>query len=198
MLAVAVGIMLVLTAAVAGTTYLLVTNRYVYIEKAQITAPTVELAPGAAGTLKSLNVTAGEIVPPNTVVAQVGVQLIKTTAGGLVLATHGDIGKSVPAGQSVVEMIDPKALRVVGSVQENKGLADIKVGQTAVFTVDAFGGKQYTGVVDEIAPQAASNDVVFSISDKRQEQNFDVKVRFDTQQYPELKQGMSAKLWIYK
>jgi len=41
-------------------------------------------------------------------------------------------------------------------------------------------------------------DVVFNISDKREVKQFDVKVRFDISKYPELKNGMSAKMWIKK
>jgi len=77
-------------------------------------------------------------------------------------------------------------------------LSDIKVGQSAIFTVDAFGSKQYSGIVDQINPTSDTGDIVFNISGTRQEMNFDVKVRFDVNQYPELKNGMSAKLWIYK
>jgi hypothetical protein len=39
---------------------------------------------------------------------------------------------------------------------------------------------------------------VFSISDKREEREFEVRAIYDTNAYPELKNGMSAKMWIYK
>jgi multidrug resistance efflux pump len=94
-------------------------------------------------------------------------------------------------------MIDPTQLRVVGTIDEDKGLSEIHVGQLGTFTADAFGSKQYQGVVDEVDPSANQQDVVFNISDSREEQQFDVKVRFDTGQYPELKNGMSAKLTIF-
>jgi multidrug resistance efflux pump len=94
-------------------------------------------------------------------------------------------------------MVDPTQLRVVGTIDENKGLDRIRVGQPATFTVDAFGSKQYVGIVDEISPTANSSDVVFNISNERETQQFNVKVRFDHTQYPELKNGMSAKLTIF-
>ena len=47
-------------------------------------------------------------------------------------------------------------------------------------------------------PTARSADVVFSISDQRAEQEFNVYVRYDINAYPELKNGMSAKIWVYK
>jgi multidrug resistance efflux pump len=93
-------------------------------------------------------------------------------------------------------MIDPAQLHVVGHLDENKGLDRIAVGQYATFTVDAFGSKQYSGIVDEVSPEARSGDIVFTISDQRQEQVFDIKVRFDTTKYPELKDGMSARIWV--
>lgn len=191
-------LVVVIGGGIAALSYFAVSHRTVYIENAQIQAPVADLAPTAGGVLRQFFVSPGETIAPNTVVAQVGVELIKSTSGGLVLSTDGEVGKLIPAGQTVVEMIDPSALRVVGQVQEDKGLADIKVGQPASFTVDAFGSRKFTGIVDEVAPSSAQGDIVFSVSDKREEQNFDVKVKFDTAANPELKQGMSAKLWVYK
>jgi multidrug resistance efflux pump len=167
------------------------------IDQAHISAPTVDLSSSTAGPLRTLNVSAGQVIPPNTVVAQVGVELIKSIQGGLVLSTNGGIGDQVPAGQTVVETIDPAALRVVGQVDENKGLNRIKIGDPVTFTVDAFGGQQFTGMIDEIAPTSNQSGVVFNISDQRQVQQFDVKAHFDTTQYPQIKNGMSARMTIY-
>jgi hypothetical protein len=95
-------------------------------------------------------------------------------------------------------MIDSTDLRVVGHLDEDKGLKDVQVGQLAIFKLDAFGGKKYLGVVDEISETSRESGVVFNISDKREVKQFDIKVRFDTDAYPELKNGMSAKIWISK
>jgi multidrug efflux pump subunit AcrA (membrane-fusion protein) len=94
-------------------------------------------------------------------------------------------------------MIHPEDMRVVGAVDENKGLEEIKPGQKASFTVDTFGSKTYVGVVDSVSQTADDTGVVFSISDKRPTEKFDVKVRFNVADYPELKNGMSAKITIY-
>ena len=197
-LALAAFLIVVVGGAIAAFAYIGVSSRSIYIDKAQISAPMAQLAPTVAGELRHTYVAVGDIIAPNTIVAQVGVELIKSTAGGLVIDARTDIGTQIDPGTAVVTTVDPTALRVVGDVQEDKGLTDIKVGQTATFTVDAFGSEQFTGVVDEISPTAQSSDVVFSVSDKRQEQNFTVKVRFDTTAHPELKNGMSAKIWVYK
>lgn len=86
----------------------------------------------------------------------------------------------------------------MASIDEDKGLSEIKLGDQVVFTVDAFGSQKFQGIVDEISPTAKQEDVVFNISDKRQINQFDVKIRFDVNAYPQLKNGMSAKVWIYK
>jgi multidrug resistance efflux pump len=191
-------IVIVVGGGIAALAYLGANAKTIYIDKAQIQAPVVDLSPTAAGILKAVYVSPGDTVPANTVVAQVGTELIKTQTSGLILTANNNIGKSVTPQDTIVEVIDPTQLRVVGQLEEDKGLVNITPGQRATFTVDAFGGKQYSGIVDEVAPTAASGDVVFSISDKRQEQDFNIKVRFDTASHPELKNGMSAKIWVYK
>lgn len=194
----AAGLILVVGGAAAAVAYLLVSGGQVSIDKSQIEAPEVDLASAHAGILQNVFVEEGQSIPANTVVAQVGTELIKSTAGGLVISASKDIGKSVAAGMPVVVTIDPSQLRVVGQLDEDKGLAYVKVGQRAVFTVDAFGGKQYDGVVSEVSPTSNQSDVVFSISDKREVRAFDVKVYYDPAKYPELKNGMSARIWVYR
>ena len=197
-LALAAFLLVVVGGGIAVLAYIGVSGKSVYIDKATVSAPEAQLAPTVAGNLMHTYVAVGDLIAPNTVVAQVGVELIKSTAGGLVIDARTDIGTLIDPGTPVVTTIDPSALRVVGQVQEDKGLTDIKVGDVATFTVDAFGSQKFQGVVDEISPTSNTGDVVFTVSDNRQEQNFDVKVRFDTTQYPQLKNGMSAKIWVYK
>ncbi len=190
-------LVLILVAIGGGiAAYLVYSGRSVYIEKSDIEAPEIDLAPTAPGTLNDMLVKAGDAVTANEVVARVGSELVKTKVAGIVTKAEASVGQSYTAGQTVVAMIDPAQLRVVGHLDENKGLDRIRIGQYVTFTVDAFGSKQYTGIVDEVSPEARSGDVVFTISDKRQEQVFDIKVRFDTTLYPELKDGMSARIWV--
>jgi multidrug resistance efflux pump len=193
----ALGILLVVGGGAMTLAYLGVSQKSVYIDQSSIEAPVVDLSPTVGGTLRSLNVAAGETIPPNTVVAQVGVELIKSTAGGLVISTAGDVGDAVAPGQTVVETIDPASLRVVGQLDENKGLNRIQVGDPVNFTVDAFGGQVFTAIVDEVSPTSNQSGVVFNISSQRQVQQFDVKARFDTTRYPQLKNGMSARMWVF-
>jgi multidrug resistance efflux pump len=197
-LMVAAAIILVLGGGIAAAAYLSVSNQRVYIENSNIEAPSIPLAPTTTGTLQDMYVSVGDTIPANSVVAQVGTELIKSTIAGLVITNNTNIGSLITPGTPVVTIVDPTQLRVDGQLQEDKGLADVAVGDRAIFTVDAFPGKTYAGVVSEVSPTSHAADVVFQVSDQRQEQIFDVKVAYDVSQYPELKNGMSAKIWVYK
>ncbi len=191
-------IAITIIAATAGLLYLNISSSRIYTDAATISGAVSDLTPTVAGTLQETMVNVGDKVDANTIVARVGTELIKTKNGGIVTDVQNNIGKTYNPGQEVVEIVDPSSLRVVAHIDENKGLSDIKVGQSAVFTVDAYGSQKFSGVVDEITPSARQTDIVFNISDKRQINQFDIKIRYNTDQYPELQNGMSAKVWIYK
>ena len=181
-----------------GYIYYAIASKTVYIENSSVSAPIINLSPKAGGTLEEVFVNTGDYVDEDAPIARIGNELIKANSAGQILSVDTNIGDNFAPGQTVAKMIDPSQLRIVGQVEEDKGLSEIKIGQNAIFTVDAFGSKQYSGIVDQISPTSDAEDIVFNISGTRQEMNFDVKVRFDTTQHPELKNGMSAKLWIYK
>ena len=183
---------------IGGFIYVDVSGKRVYIEKSDIEATSISLSPTQPGILEALYVHEGDVLSANTLVARVGNELIKTKTTALVLSVSNKSGSLVNPGEAVVTVIDPNQLRVVGQVDEDKGLSSLAVGERALFTVDAFGGKEYSGVVDEVSPTSRVSGIAFSISDKRETRAFNVKVRFDVNAYPELKNGMSAKLWIYK
>jgi multidrug resistance efflux pump len=173
------------------------TSQRVYIEEASIQAPLINLAPSAPGILQEVYVHEGDLVNANTPVARVGNELVKAKVAGVIVSVPETIGAQVTPAQAVVAMIDPKQLRVVGEVDENKGLDRIKIGDPVTFTVDAFGKKQFSGIIDEVAPTANSAGIVFNISGTRSTQQFDVKARFDSEAYSALKNGMSARMWVY-
>lgn len=190
--------LLFLAAVIAGgIVYWRTATTQVSIPDSLITAPQIDLSPTVPGVLREMYVNEGDYVPANAVVAEVGNELVKAQVSGLVIAVNNQIGTTFNPGQAVVSMIDPTQLRVVGQLDENKGLDRIVVGQAVHFTVDAFGSKVYQGVVDEVSPTSQASGVVFNISDERQTQIFDVKVRFDPTLYPELKNGMSARITVF-
>ncbi|HEX8993888.1 MAG TPA: efflux RND transporter periplasmic adaptor subunit [Candidatus Paceibacterota bacterium] len=187
----------VIVAGAGIVAYLIIAQSNVYTDKASISAPIIELSPQGSGTLQEVFVQEGDTVSANETVARVGNELVKTKIAGVVVGVPDKIGAAVAPGEPVVDMIDPSALRVVGNIDEDKGLSSVAVGDSVTFTVDAFGGKEFQGVVDEVAPTSNQSGVVFNISDQREVKQFAVKVRFDVAAHPEIKNGMSARMWIY-
>lgn len=190
--------LVVATIAIVSLIYWKVTSSRIYVEKSEISAPVISLGPATAGVIDKIFVKEGDFVRKNMIVAIVGDYQIQTKTDGIVIAVENTPGQLVSSQDAVVKMIDPRELRVVGRVEEDKGLRDIHPGQHVIFTVDAFDGKEYQGIVDSISPSARQSDIVFTISDKREQREFDVKVKYDIDAYPELKNRMSAKMWIYK
>jgi multidrug resistance efflux pump len=185
-------------AGIIAGMYLFLAKNQIYVEKSQIVAPLIDLSSQSEGKLEKIYVNPGETVKENQIVAQVGQELIKTKDDGIIVSADNNMGKTFSPGETVVSMIKPSDLRVVAEVEEDKGFSEIKVGQRAFFTVDAFGSKKFDGVIDEVSPTSRASDVVFNISSQRQVNDFNVKIRFDVNKYPELKNGMSAKSWVYK
>ena len=168
----------------------------ILIEDSNITAPVVDLSPTAPGTLNALYVAEGDHVQANQQVALVGSEIITAKNAGIVVSAPNVIGAYISPGKVVVSVVQTQDMKVVGSLDETKGLKDIHPGNPATFTVDAFPGKEYNGVVDHITASSADTGVAFSISDKRPVEKFDVTVRFDASVYPELINGMSAKITV--
>ncbi|MEI7709453.1 MAG: efflux RND transporter periplasmic adaptor subunit [bacterium] len=169
----------------------------VFIENSDLEAPIVNLSPTVPGTLNALYVKEGDRVLANTQVALVGSQIIYTKDAGVVAFAPVVLGSYFAPGQVVVSVVNQDEMKVVGQIEETKGLSSLKVGQPVTFTVDAFPGKNYYGVVDQVSPVSNDNGILFSISDKRPIKKFDVKVSFNVSTYPELKSGMSAKMTVY-
>jgi multidrug resistance efflux pump len=184
--------------AIVGIFYWAITRNQIYTDKASIEAPQITIAAALGGTIQKMLVSEGQQVQANMAVAQVADQILKTKDAGIVVSTEDKLGKTLNPGETAVVMINPEQLRVVAHIDEDKGFSEIKVGQSVSFTVDAYGSKKYVGVVDEISQTSRQSGVVFNISDKREVKQFDVKIRFNTEQYSELKNGMSAKVTIFK
>lgn len=192
------GLILVVAIAIGGGAYWKISSGRIYIEKGEISAPQIDLSSQNGGILETLMVKEGDMVEKNQPVAQIGDEVVRSREDGLVIRVQDKIGKLFNHGEAVVSIIKPSDLRILGTIGEDKGLKDIKVGQRVVFTADAFGSKEYEGFVDEVSPSSKDKGLSFSISDKRATSDFVIKVRFNTDAYSELKNGMSAKIWIYE
>ncbi len=189
---------LVITIIIGAIAYYQTTSSRIYVDNADIEAPIISLSTTTPGILNHVFVKEGQSILPNTILAEVGGKNIESKTRGVVIYVQNTPGQFVTSRDAIVKMIDPQELRIVGHLDEDKGLRYVKVGQQVIFTVDAFGSKEYKGFVDEVSPSSHASDIVFSISDKREEKEFDIKVKFNPVEYPELKNGMSARMWIYK
>jgi multidrug resistance efflux pump len=182
---------------VAGFYYWQIRTGRIFIDDSQISASIITIAPTTSGRLFEVEAQEGKFVKKGDVLAVVGSETIRSTTDGLVVMANNQIGGSFTPQNSVAQIIDQSQMRVVGTIDENKGLNKLNVGQVASFTVDAFPGKTFWGFVDEVSPTAKQTQLSFSISSERPIQQFQVYVRFPVDKYPQLKNGMSAKLTIF-
>jgi multidrug resistance efflux pump len=192
-----IGYIIALATVVGGIYYYLKTEGRVVIDNSLVNTQIISLSPVTPGKLKSIYVAEGQKVSKGEALANVGSEIVRAYTDGLIVTTNKSIGAIVSAQTPVVQMIDITNLRIDGAIDENKGLNDIKVGQVASFTVDALPGRVFWGYVDEISSTARATSLAFSISSQRPTQQFDVYVRFNSLDYPEIKNGMSAKITVY-
>jgi multidrug resistance efflux pump len=169
----------------------------IFIDDSLVQAPIITISPSTSGKVQEVDVTEGQQVQKGDTLAVVGSETIRADTDGLIITASDLTGSSVNPQTQLIQMIQPVDLRVAGTLDENKGLNQIKVGQVVSFTVDAFPGKMYWGYVDEISPTAKTSQLSFSISSERPTQQFVVYAKFDSAKYPEIKNGMSAKMVVY-
>lgn len=172
------------------------TNR-IFIDDSLVTASVINISPASQGQLLEMDAKEGKMLKKGDTVAIIGTDTLRSSTNGLVVMANNQIGGSVTPASPIVQLIDPSQMRVAGTLDENKGLDEIHVGQVASFTVDAYPGKTFWGYIDEISQTAKQTQASFSISNERPTQQFQVYVRFNATAYPELKNGMSAKITIF-
>jgi multidrug resistance efflux pump len=197
-LAIPVLIVLTILGVAGGIWYYSEQQKFIYTDKAEVNVPMTQLTATKSGVLKEILVTEGEEVFPHQTIARVGDEMISAETSGIVSTVKRDIGAIYGTSQPVATMYAPGEMRIIARIEEDKGLTDVKVLQKVKFTVDAFGSREFEGFVEEISQTSRSGDVVFNISDKRAEQEFEVKIRYDQKACPPFKNGMSAKVWIIK
>lgn len=173
------------------------TTGRVYVANSIIQAPVITISPSTSGKVLEMDVREGQTVHVGDTLAVVGSDTLRADTDGLIVSASDLTGSSVTPQTQLIQMINPVNMRVQGTIDENKGLNDIKVGQVVSFTVDAFPGKTYWGYVDEISPAAKVPVFSFSTSSERSTQQFTVYAKFNTSAYPAIKKGMSAKMVIY-
>ena len=182
---------------IGGTLLYEMVRSRIFIDNSLVDAPITTITPPSGGILTEIGVYEGERVKKGDAIAVVNGQTIYTDTDGLIIRADNQIGSSVTTQTTLIELINPSDMRIAGTIDENKGLDQIHIGQVISFTVDALPGKTFWGYVDEISPSAKQTQLAFSISSERPTQQFVVYARFDANKYPQIKNGMSAKMAVY-
>lgn len=189
---------LVIFFSVVGMVFFyLKTKQRIAIENSVVSSVIIPLSSSLPGKLKTITAIEGQKVKKGDAVAVVGTEIIRSYTDGIVVETNKQIGAFVSPQTPIVKMISTNEMRIDGTIDENKGLNQMKVGQVASFTIDALPGKIFWGYVDEIAQSAKQTQAAFSISSERPTQQFEIYARFDANSYPEIKNGMSSKMTVY-
>ncbi len=183
--------------AVVGFLYLEKTQGRVFVDNSLVNASIISIAPQTSGKLTQLNVYENEKIRKGDPLAVIGSETLYADTDGLIISAPDQVGSIVNSQVPVIQMINPSDLRIAGTIDEDKGLNEVRVGQIVSFTIDALPGKTFWGYVDEIAPSAKQTQISFSISSERPTQQFIVYAKFNYNNYPEIKNGMSAKMVIY-
>jgi multidrug efflux pump subunit AcrA (membrane-fusion protein) len=109
---------------------------------------------------------------------------------GVIASVSTEEGETVAAGMQAptfVTIIDLKRLQVDAYVDE-VDIGKVKVGQRALFTVDAFPATEFEGKVSAIYPKAVIQDNVV---------NYDVVVDIETPYHGMLRPEMTASVTIF-
>lgn len=169
----------------------------IYIDKSVIQTAIITVSPSLPGKVQEISVKEGQTVSSGDTLAIVGSETLRAQTDGLIVSANDLTGSTVNQSTPLIQMIRPVNLRVVGTIDENKGLNEMRVGQTVSFTVDALPGNTYWGYIDEISPSANVPVFSFSSSSERPTQQFTVYAKFNVASYPNIKNGMSAKMVVY-
>lgn len=193
------GLVLIIVIILLGAGYIFwqKTKDRVFIDNSLVDAPIISISPQTTGKLTEVDVYDNQRVKKGDNLAIIGSETIHADTDGLIIMVNNRIGSIVNEQTPVVQMINTPNVRIAGTLDENKGLDNIRVGQIVSFTIDALPGKTFWGYVDEISPSAKQTQVAFTISSERPTQQFLVYAKFPADRYPEIKNGMSAKMVVY-
>lgn len=118
-------------------------------------------------------------------------ELVVTAPTNCVLETLGvKVGDVVPANREVATLLLTNHLWVRVFVPE-PWLGRVKLGESATVRVDAFPGRSFTGVIEQIARAAEFTPRNVQTTEERVKQVFGVKVRLDNKD-GDLRAGMAA------
>ena len=178
LIAIAVGILVVLLAALLGYRTWYDATHFVWTDNAQVSGSIIQVGALNAGRIMAVLTDVGQTVQEGQDVAQISVpQPIAATANGtlklgftqtqnqqvdvmspltgIVVARLADPGSTVAPGQSIIAVVDPTQLSVTANVAETD-VERIKVGEPVDVTVDSL-GMTLPGRVVAVPPASAGS-----------------------------------------
>src|SRR5258708_4374802 len=129
------GIVLVILLLIGAYVLYQELNGRIFIDDSLIQAPIITISPSSAGKVQEIDVTEGQRVQKGDTLAVVGSETLRADADGLIVTASNITGSTVNTQTQLIQMIQPVDMRVAGTLDENKGLNQIHVGQVASFTV---------------------------------------------------------------
>jgi HlyD family secretion protein len=128
------------------------------IAQAQLKTAQVQLA----AAQRSLNA-ATLIAPHSGVVTAINGEVGEMPDGAIASSGSGNSSSS-GAGSNFIQIVDLSSLQIQADVNESD-MADLQPGDSAQFTVDAYGDQQFTGTVSAISPEGvtSSNVVTYPV-----------------------------------
>lgn len=110
--------------------------------------------------------------------------IIRAPISGFITKKHVEVGQWIQRGGKVADIINIDTVLVRTGIQE-KDISNIKVGDLATITVDAYQGQTFKGKVRDIIPQA---DIA--------SRSFPVKIEVENPRF-QLKAGMFARVTLF-
>ena len=162
-----IGILITIVAALCGIVsyYWYQNTYYVSTDDARVSADLVNVTPQITGKLLELNVTEGDTVTKNEILARqdmnglpdtsVEQSLMRAPINGVVIKKQGTVGELLSASQSCIALIDPSKLYITADLEETK-IGKVKVGQPVEITIDQYDSKKFTGKIKSIGEVANS------------------------------------------
>ena len=115
---------------------------------------------------------------------------VSSPVSGVVAARHAEVGEIAQAGVPVLTITELEEVTLTAYVPESK-IGLVKLGQTALVSVDSYPGESFTGEVVYISPRALFTPGNIQLKEEREKMVFAVKISLVNPEQ-KLKPGMPA------
>ena len=210
-----IGLLVILVVALVaggifGASYMLNTRNYVSTDNATVDGDNININAPTSGYLTGWNVTEGTQLRANQAVARVRIiggfvqpqQAIRAPNDCTIAQNNAVEGQYVTAGTQLAVCYDLSQVYVTARVDETDVDA-VHPGERVDFTVDAFPGNNFTGVVREVQSSSAGQFSLFPQSNtsgnfQKVTQVIPVKISIDDRFGLTLVPGMNVSVSIHK